>query len=481
MTRVCIPLSPATTEECCEKMRQLAPCCDLFEIRADAFVEDADLARIFRTASRPLIWTHRNEAEGGKNNPRQGRRMAEYQSALEHGAAWVDVEWRSGLGRQLDAGERTVLSFHDFEKTPPDVLPMIREMAEMPGAVIKVATRVVQTRDLLVLAQGARWASERRRKHVIFGMGIDGKPLRVLAPQLGAEWTYAALDRPTAEGQLSGDDLRLFRFGQLGRTSRIFAVIGNPVAHSRSPSFHNAAYGRLGQDAVYISIRVDDLSSYLNLASELGISGWSVTLPWKAEMARACDPQDEASRQSGVVNTVRREGNRLLGWNTDWYGFLQPLRSRLSLKGMRATILGAGGVARTAVAALTGEGAQVTVMARRREALEEFRRAFSVTARLLDEAPPASGDLIVNTTPVGMSPAENEIAVPASLLQNFRVAYDLVYTPRETLFLREAAQQGLQTISGWEMFIHQAAEQVRIFTGQNLPQDWLNAQLGTEG
>ncbi|HEY2931375.1 MAG TPA: type I 3-dehydroquinate dehydratase [Acidobacteriota bacterium] len=477
MTRVCVPLSPASTAECCEKIRRLASNCDLFEIRADAFTEEPDLDVIFRAAERPLIWTHRNTAEGGKNNPRQNRRLAEYRSALQRGASLVDVEWRSGLAQELDAGERTVLSFHDFEKTPVDILSIVRQMAAMPRAIIKVATRVQQTRDMLALVQGARWLLQQNRRHVVFGMGLDGKPLRLLAPQLGAEWSYAALDKPTADGQLTGEDLSQYRFGKLGKTTRVFAVIGNPIGHSLSPSFHNAAYSSLGLDAVYVSIRVDDLSCYLRLASELNIAGWSVTIPWKSEMAQACRLQDAASRESGAVNTVMPDGRRLLGWNTDWHGFLQPLRTRLALKDAGVTVIGAGGAARSAVAALRSEGARVTVLARRAEALAQFERDFSVKTRLLNEASGVAGDLIVNATPVGMAPLENKSPIPASCLQNFRIAYDLVYNPRKTLFLCKAAEMGLQTISGWEMFVHQAAEQVRIFTGQHLSDDWQESQL----
>lgn len=479
MTLICVPLSPRNTRECVAKMVQLAPQCDLFEIRADKFEVAPDLPQILGDAARPVVWTHRSVAEGGGDNPRQLHRLAEYREALSLGARWVDVEWKSGLAEPLStASDRLVLSLHDFEQTPADLLQTVASMAETPAAVIKVATQVNQTADLVRLVECARWLRQQARKSVIIGLGDDGKLLRILAPFLEAEWTYAALDQPTAGGQLTGADLDLYRFRRLSSTSRIYAVIGNPVAHSQSPRLHNSAYATMEQqDAVYVAVRVDNLNSYLRLADDLKIAGWSVTLPWKKEMAAHCLLQDDASRSSGVVNTVRRDGNSLAGWNTDWFGFLEPLRKRKALIGLRACVLGTGGVARTAVTALLSEKADVIVLGRRREALQALAAEFSIRVALLDQNEGVSGDLIVNTTPVGMWPMTEATPAPAALLSRFRIAYDLVYRPRQTMFLRMARELGLQVISGWEMFVLQAVEQVRIFTGREPSPEWTEAQL----
>ncbi len=459
-------------------MASLARRCDLFEIRADAFEAAPDLPSIFRQATQAIIWTHRSPEEGGRPNPRQDGRLAEYRQALELGARWVDIEWRSGLANELAPfKERLVLSLHDFEKTPGDLLQSVFQMAEQPCAVVKVATQVNCTEDLLKLVETAQWLRKKNRKFVVLGIGEDGRPIRLLAPRLDCEWAYVALDVPTAGGQLTAADMQLYRFGSLHSGTRLFAVIGNPVAHSRSPWFHNSAYQAMGLGAVYIAIRVDNVDAYLKLCDRLEISGWSVTLPWKSEMARMCNLQDAASRLSGVVNTVRREKERYLGWNTDWAGFIEPIRRRRPVGGMHACVLGTGGAARTAVAALLSEGAHVAVLGRRPEALQIFAREFSVQTGLLSDAAGVSGDLIVNATSVGMSPAVDAMPVPASLLERFAFAYDLVYTPPLTMFLRNAQQLGLQPISGWEMFVLQAAEQIRIFTGSPPPSQWLNAQL----
>lgn len=481
MTRICIPLAPRSSGECCTKMAALAQRCDLFEIRADAFESAPDLPLILGQASRPVLWTHRSPSEGGHDNPRQRQRLEEYRQALLQGARWADVEWKSGLAPLLETfADRLVLSLHDFGGTPREILRSVREMARVPCGVIKVAAQVNRTEDLEALAACACWLKQQEKKFVIAGMGEDGKPLRVLAPRLGSEWTYAALDQATASGQLTEDDLELYRLRDLSARSTIYAVIGNPVAHSQSPGLHNSAYRLMDRDAVYAAIRVDDLDAYLRLASTLGIAGWSVTLPWKEEMARRSVLQDAASRASGVVNTVRREDTRYLGWNTDWYGFLEPLRRRRPLAGLRACIVGTGGAARTAVAALLLEQARVVVLGRRSEALAAFAAEFPVKTASLADAAEVSGDLIVNATPVGMWPAAEAMPVSPALLSRFEVAYDLIYTPRQTMFLRAACRLGLQAVSGWEMFVLQAVEQIGIFTGSKPPAEWVQMQLAAK-
>src|SRR2546422_2047317 len=136
MTEICVPLSPQTTTECCHKMETLASRCDLFEIRADAFEATPDLCQILHQASRPIIWTHRNPEEGGRPNPRQPGRLGEYRRALELGARWIDVEWKSGLAKELAPfREKLVLSLHDFDTTPGDLLQSVSKMAQVPYAV----------------------------------------------------------------------------------------------------------------------------------------------------------------------------------------------------------------------------------------------------------------------------------------------------------------------------------------------------------
>jgi shikimate dehydrogenase len=194
-----------------------------------------------------------------------------------------------------------------------------------------------------------------------------------------------------------------------------------------------------------------------------------VTLPFKIpffERLKAyaiADALDPLSEQVGAVNTIRRVGEGWQGRNTDVAGFLTPLKGRISLRGARAAVLGAGGAARAVAVALVSAGAEVAVHARHLDKAEGLVRAIGGVARPL---PPAAGtwDLLVNATPIGMSPRVDETPW-ANATFDGRVVYDLVYNPTETRFLREARAAGCLTLGGLDMLIAQAQEQADWWTG----------------
>jgi shikimate dehydrogenase len=232
---------------------------------------------------------------------------------------------------------------------------------------------------------------------------------------------------------------------------------------------HNAAFRAAGLDAVYVPFEAESVDDFERAAAALHIHGASVTLPFKVpffERLTASSHQDVVdplSRRVGAVNTLWRTGDGWQGRNTDVAGFLAPLTDRVPLKGTRAAILGAGGAARAVAVALVSAGARVTVYARRVERAEEVAHPLAGDAQAF---PPARGswDLLVNATPVGMSPRIEETPWPNATFDG-RVVYDLVYSPVETRFMREASAAGCLTIGGLDMLVAQAQEQDEWWTG----------------
>jgi shikimate dehydrogenase len=163
------------------------------------------------------------------------------------------------------------------------------------------------------------------------------------------------------------------------------------------------------------------------------------------------------ARRIGAINTVRVENGRWIGGNTDASGFLEPLQEQVSLHGLRAAVVGAGGAARAVTVALASSGCSVRIHARNRQQAEETAMLTSV-----DVGPwppePGSWDLLINCTPVGMYPRVDETPIPADQLTG-RYVYDLVYNPSATRLLRDAAARGCHTIGGLEMLVAQAREQ----------------------
>ena len=277
-----------------------------------------------------------------------------------------------------------------------------------------------------------------------------------------------------------------------GRTALV-GVLGDPVRHSLSPAMHNAALAELGLEWAYLALPTPaaDLATVVRALEAMGCRGLSVTIPHKQAVAELCRERSALAQRVGAVNTlVPLDGGGWMGTNTDVEGFMAPLRHG-PWQGKRALVLGCGGSARAVVAGLVelGFGA-ITVAARRPEALAAFAQTCGPWAPqliplawgYLDSATDnalAQADLVVNTTPIGMAGAKDPAGAtdPAALkacplnsaqldqLRPGATVYDLIYTPRPTQLLRQAAQRGCPTQDGLEMLVQQGAAALRLWSG----------------
>jgi shikimate dehydrogenase len=269
----------------------------------------------------------------------------------------------------------------------------------------------------------------------------------------------------------------------ISATTRLCAVIGNPIGHSLSPAIHNAAFAACGLDYVYTAFRVDDVGAALaGMRSLENFHGLSVTIPHKREVLRHVDEVPAVDRRIGSINTVVKEGGRLLGFGTDGPAALAALREAgADPAGRRVLLLGAGGAARAIAFSLLDRAgvAGLTLLdidaAGLRTLASDLTAAGGapVTADPLDDASLrthlARTDILVQCTPVGMHPRIDATLVPAALLHPGLVVFDIVYNPHTTRLLTEAAAAGCTVIPGVEMFLHQAVLQFERFTGVAAP------------
>jgi shikimate dehydrogenase len=262
--------------------------------------------------------------------------------------------------------------------------------------------------------------------------------------------------------------------GVTGAT-RVAGIIGDPVAHSRSPAMHNAAYAACGLDWVYAAFTVPagGAAGALQAARALRLAGLNVTMPHKTDAAAACDELSPTARRLGAANTVSvGDDGRLLGDSTDGPGFLAAL-AELGIEPMdhRFLVLGAGGAGRAITDALGGAGAQVVVAARRVEAARAAAALAHGEALGLDalDAAIAGADVIVNASPVGMRGEPPPF--DAARLGPAHVVIDTVYHPAQTPLLAAARALGATAINGLPMLVHQAAVAFRILTGVEAPLD----------
>jgi 3-dehydroquinate dehydratase/shikimate dehydrogenase len=354
------------------------------------------------------------------------------------------------------------------------------------------------------------------RPTIALGMGEFGTMSRVLAPRFGGFLTFASLRdaAATAPGQPTLDELlNVYRFRSIGRATKVYGIMGWPVGHSLSPLVHNGGFGEVGHDGVYVPMPIAEgwepfkatLGALLD-AEWLGFAGASVTLPHKEHLVRFAREDrtrawriDALAKRIGAANTLVVGGDgecRVL--NTDARGVIEPLAAVLggadALRGVRVSLLGAGGAARAAAVALVEAGADVSVSSRtferaetlagdvRGASIEGHGASGKIEAGEWGERCPEGAQVVVNCTPVGMAGGPADGASPLDETHLARceggcVVFDTVYTPRETPLLALARARGLRTIEGVEMFIAQAVGQFEAWTANRAPIERFRAVL----
>ena len=267
--------------------------------------------------------------------------------------------------------------------------------------------------------------------------------------------------------------------------TQLVGVISWPVEHSLSPVMHNAAFGAMGMNWKYVPFPVvpGAAADAARGLIPLGFRGANVTVPHKRDVSLGVDRLSDEAEAIGAINTLCVDGDRgpdrtIVGHNTDLAGFLDGLaHAGFEPSGERAVIVGAGGVARAAVYGLLRGGAQrIAVLARTTEKAETLAADLDdgsgrvLGERLTDETiveAASRSTLVVNTTPVGMWPeTERSIWPDDAVFPSRAIAYDLVYIPRRTKFLRQASAAGAVCIEGLRMFVIQGAKSFELWTGR---------------
>jgi shikimate dehydrogenase len=265
-----------------------------------------------------------------------------------------------------------------------------------------------------------------------------------------------------------------------GPEATVVGVIGSPIAHSLSPLLHNAAFTAL-ELAEWHSFAFEVPAGAAGRALEdmrrYDVRGLSVTMPHKADVAALVDVTSAVARRLGAVNCVLNRDGALSGTNTDGQGFVKSLVRGVGFDpaGRRCLVIGAGGAARAVILALADAGAaEVAVLNRTAARAAEAAALAGAAGEVVgSDVTGAVGraDLVVNATPLGMTGGKGADAWPVApeLLRTDQVAADLVYAPRPTAWLERAAAQGATPLDGLGMLVHQAAAQLVLWTGLEVP------------
>lgn len=532
MSRVCVSI---LVHDAAKARRDIAEAveagAEMIELRVDplATAGGDDGAQtvegLIRACGVPCIVTCRASSEGGECDRPDAERLALLRRATAGRGegditTYVDLEFATVKALPNRAHglnpRRLILSAHDFTGRPARLYNLLEEMTDIPAAANKVAWTPRSIRDCQEAFELLRVGT---RPTIAICMGPHGAITRILARKFGAFLTFAAVreDARTAPGQPTIEELkRVYRWDAQNAQTRVYGVVGSPIAHSMSPAVHNAAFEAAGLNAVYVPLLVNEgyesFKAFMEtfvVAPEgpLRLDGLSVTIPHKENAYRYLREAQEhgvAGRHietdAGFVKAVNTisvahdptgRACELFGHNTDYDAILDTITAaleirRVDLERLRVAVIGAGGVGRTAVAALAAMGARVVVFNRspqRAEALvEEFGgRHGHVVARPLDALPGAECDVYVNATSLGMSPNVNDSPFAGGMpkLGSNTLVFDTVYNPATTRLLSEATAAGARTVGGVEMFLRQAAAQFEGWTGRPPQKDVMRRALAS--
>ena len=491
--QVCAVITEETVDAARAAMTRASAVADLIEIRLD-FLRDFDfgdakaLASLLKAKPLPVIITCRASAEGGRQHVDDQVRLKLLVEGARQAADYCDIEaahyaQASALSPDIS---RLIVSYHNQDETPADLDAVYDRVTALPAAVHKIVTRANAVADSLAIFELLERAGSEGRQLIAIAMGQAGIITRVLGPSRGSFLTYGSLasGKESAVGQLTCEDLiDLYRIRRLSRDSIVTGIIGAPVAHSASPAMHNRAFAELGLDFVYLPFEVEDLAEFFDRCVrpatrqiDWNLRGLSVTIPHKSKLIPLLDEVNESASTVGAVNTVVVNDGRLIGYNTDVQGAMEPLEKVCALKGESCGVIGAGGAARAVIHGLLERGARVSVFARNTQKARSLSESFGVAVSPIESLESSDVRVVINTTPVGMrGHSEGSSPVPIEALQGRVIAYDLVYNPLETQFLIDARAAGCRTISGIEMLIAQAAFQFGLWTGRRPPLDEMRA------
>jgi len=238
-------------------------------------------------------------------------------------------------------------------------------------------------------------------------------------------------------------------------------LLGRTLAHTLSPQIHARILyytGRQGDYGVYEKTP-DELPEFLLSLGRDGFTGINVTIPYKTDAIRYLDELAPEARSINAVNTIHISDGKLIGYNTDYFGFGYMLeKARISVEGKAACILGAGGAAKAAAAYLRDAGAAVAIASRDPARAKASFAGFDVIGY-----EDLKGELLVNTTPLGMFPDTEGCPVDRKTMARFKAVADLVYNPRKTALVKTAAEEGLKTADGFVMLVAQAVKAEEIW------------------
>ncbi len=422
---------------------------------------------------------------------RSESRQASLREAIALGVDYVDLEMDVATKIRRFGKTKRIVSYHNLKGTPTELPDLAEQCDEMDADIVKIATRASTIAEAVrspcrstSTPPSADWSP--------VATGSIGTFTRILGPKFGAPFTYAGFnpERTFAPGMLTFHELsRDYLYDEINAETEVYAVIGDPIGHSLSPAIHNAVFRKLGMNKVMVPLLIpaDTLEASLKELEWLNIQGMSVTIPHKEPMVPLLQEKDAAVEVTGACNTVVFKDGKKIGYNTDFRAALDSLEEAMGeneenpadspLFEKQVLILGAGGAARSIAFGVARKGGNLQIANRHDERATEL--AEQVGCRTVGWSSRAStlAQIIINCTPVGMHPDVDDTPMPPAGLKEGMVVFDTVYHPENTMLLKLARERGAKTVTGVEMFLRQALDQFKLYTGRDASKDLMRDVL----
>ncbi len=443
------------------------------EIRLDV-IGPLDILDMVSSLPAKMIATCRRKEDGGIFKGSEAQRMLVLEKAIQSGHFdLVDVEMGTEAINLMERykNQKYIVSYHNLKQTPEDIYDIYRELTDIPeGSFYKLVPYAQFMIDNLKIKAILKEAHSNDIPLISFCMGARGLLSRILSISWGSKAVYSAFSRKkeTAPGQLTYSEIESsYRSKNIDASTKIFAVIGNPLGHTLSPAIHNAAYHALNLNYVCIPLEIDSVEEVFMHLKDINLAGMAVTSPFKEKVIPYLDVLDEEARKAGAVNTVIIEDERLSGSNTDHSAFLDEFKQHAELS-EKIAILGDGGVAAAVCFALHGERADFSLFSRNEEKGRALAERFQALWHPIAEIKNMDYDLLVNCTTIGMSPSIQDSPLEEEWLKG-RIVFDLIYHPAETKLMKLAKNRGMKAIGGRGMLLKQAAQQFKLLTNKAAP------------
>ena len=489
MARICLCLHGKTLAQNVEMVKKNQKFVDIAELRVDCLDPEEwfFIRRFPEMVNVPVILSIRRELDGGFYSGGEGARI----TMLAKGLAFAEADQRRNfayvdLEEDLDVpsleeaarifGTRIIRSWHNIEGVGEDLKNKMMQLRRVGDEIVKVSVRPRSLDDLAKVYKAAKETEE--IKKIIYCKGEYGANTRILAEFLGSlfSYTYPELSSTQdAQEQLTPKELvELYRFRKITKKTRVFAVCGYPLKAEESLRFFNAVFDLEQNDAVFVPLPAESIDTLFSLAEEIGISGFSITVPHKKDILPYLIYRCPDVLSIGTCNTIIAGPHGWMGFNTEAAGFSSSLLSfigRKDLRGRKLTIVGAGGIAHAVAAEVHRLRGKALILnrtvARARDLAELYRFAWagldSRGANMIEKY----SNIIIQTSPVGME--SNEDVLEFYKFSGRETVMDLVYNPMKTRFLARAEKAGCRILNGYDMLRRQVQLQYTHFIGDEFP------------